>query len=421
VEGDIVIQTAKGEVAPDHIRSHEMGRMDANALKWISVLIGSSFLSIKRGVHFMLLPFVVLFVDDLAFALLGRSFFDTEIAIQRGYEYADIMFDYSSGHGFDYGFNLYNGTINKTLSQAQKDKWDHMLSELGLKPGDRLLDVGCGYGDWLAYAKSKGISVKGINISPDQANYARTVYGLDIITTNWKVFMWNTTLQSKYFGTFDAVTFMDTVEHYISSVDYMKMARHTRKETVCEAGHQIYYDMFDMASRMLDKSSPRKRVFISMLHFATTKYSFPVWAGMNILTRFHSGHYPPAYQCHCWMGDCKPDTEGPAGQYHGLAKYSTRHFNLKRINDVTEDYRFTAIKSERHFQSPRLDWTWDRIGRVFIMALEDPYVLYKILEWRWDVWMRFYGENYDSPVFDAAYRRKVSLQMCYWFTFELKE
>merc|ERR1719471_2277912 len=145
-----------------------------------------------------------------------------------------------------------------------------------------------------------------------------------------------------------------------------------------------------------------------------------------MLTRVHSGHYPPAYQCHCWIGNCKPDMKGPAGQYHGLAKYSVRHFNLKRIDDVTEDYRMTAVKSPSHFQSPKIigatpnRWPlWKRL-RVLVLALQHPHWLHNILEWRYDLWMVFYGENYTSPLFDAAYRKKVSWQLCYWFTFELK-
>lgn len=427
IKGENPIRTVNGVESPNHLRKAHLGFFDSNALKWISILIGSSILSFRKGLIFILLPLVTLFLDDLAFRLFGTTLFDTEIAVQRGYEAGDIVLDYSSGHGFDYGFNLWNGTLNKTLSQAQVDKWEHMLSELGLRPGDRLLDVGCGYGDWLAYAKSKGISVKGINISPDQANFGRTQYGLDIININWKVFLWNTTLQREYFGTFDAVTFMDTVEHYISNVDVIKMTATPGKEPTeeeCAAAHQTYYDMFEMASRMLDKSSPRKRVFISMLHSSKSPSEMPphIFACILFLTRFHSGHYPPAYQCHCMEhGECKPDVDKAAGQYHGLAKYAIRHFNLKRIDDVTEDYRMTAVKSPLHFQSPDIVWTWSKVGRLLPMALQDPYLIYKLLDVRWDMWMRMYGENYTSPIYDPAYRKRVSYQLCYWMTFELKE
>jgi cyclopropane fatty-acyl-phospholipid synthase-like methyltransferase len=352
--------------------------------------------------------------------------FDTEIGIARGYEFADIVLEETSGHGFDYGFNLWNGTVNKTLAQAQVDKWDHMLSELGLQPGDRLLDVGCGYGDWLMYAKSKGMKVMGINISPDQAKYATEVYGLKVINRNWKDFVTDKALQLEYYGTFDAVTFMDTVEHYVSNVHIVKETSFNPTEKECEAAHQTYYDMFEMAANMIDKNSPRKRVFSSMLHTtdaARRSMTFGSSLSLIILTRFHSGHYPPAYRCHCVMGDeCTPDVEEPLGEYHGLAKYSKRRFNVKKMEDVTEDYRMTAIKAPRHFQSPVFSYNdATKLKRLFVKFLQDPYLIYQVLEFRWDCWMRMYGEKYTLASWDPEYRKTVSYQVCYWMTFELKD
>merc|ERR1719188_98277 len=160
---------------------------------------------------------------------------------------------------------------------------------------------------------------------------------------------------------------MDTVEHYVSNVH---VAATVDFEAECEQDHQAYYDMFEMASKMIDKASSRKRVFISMLHTADRVKQRPPIINLYflILTRFHSGHYPPAYQCHCskWQvkKECKPDLDETPGQNHGLAKYAKRQFELTRIDDVTEDYRLTAIKSPNHFQSPMVHWTWPKLARL---------------------------------------------------------
>ncbi len=124
-------------------------------------------------------------LDDLLYFGFGKSIFDTDIAIQRTYQFGDRLLDNQSGDGRDLGFNLYNGDLNKPPDQALQDKWDFMLSKLNLKPGNRLIDIGCGYGDWLNYARSKSIEVMGVNISPDQAKVCRQRYGLDIIVDNW--------------------------------------------------------------------------------------------------------------------------------------------------------------------------------------------------------------------------------------------
>lgn len=62
-----------------------------------------------------------------------------------------------------------------------------MLNQLDLHAGDRLIDIGCGYGDWIYYAKNKGIEVVGINISPEQTNFAKCEYDLDVICCNWAI------------------------------------------------------------------------------------------------------------------------------------------------------------------------------------------------------------------------------------------
>jgi len=287
--------------------------------------------------------------------------------------------------------------------------------------GDRLLDVGCGYGDWLVYARSKGMKVMGINISPDQAYYARTHYGLQIINENWKDVRTNATLQNTHFGTFDAVTFMDTAEHYLSNVNVLKRQGSDPSEEDCEDAHSVYYDMFDFANKMIDRQSPRKRVFLSMLHSARTLHLSELVYGV-VLTRFHSGHYPAACSNHCISGcqtsDFDEEKLGQAPQQYGIAKYATRHFRLLKIEDVTEDYRLTAVKSPHHFQSPDLQYTSAKVWRLAGMFFQDPFFLHKVLEWRWDMWMKLYGSDYTSKNYDREYRKQESAQLCYWMTFE---
>ncbi len=62
----------------------------------------------------------------------------------------------------------------KTLEQAQEEKLDTVARKLALKEGDRVLDVGCGWGSFPLRAATKyGASVVGITLSPPQAERAR--------------------------------------------------------------------------------------------------------------------------------------------------------------------------------------------------------------------------------------------------------
>ncbi len=61
-----------------------------------------------------------------------------------------------------------------TLEQAQHDKLELVARKLALRPGQRLLDVGCGWGSMAIHAaREHGVNVVGITLSHEQAAYAR--------------------------------------------------------------------------------------------------------------------------------------------------------------------------------------------------------------------------------------------------------
>jgi tocopherol O-methyltransferase len=72
---------------------------------------------------------------------------------------------------------------NETKEQAQELLIEHLAGLAGIKPGSRLLDIGCGFGgSSLFLARTMGVSAVGITISPVQvrmANEAAAQQGLD--------------------------------------------------------------------------------------------------------------------------------------------------------------------------------------------------------------------------------------------------
>ncbi|MFC5722139.1 class I SAM-dependent methyltransferase [Streptomyces gamaensis] len=61
-----------------------------------------------------------------------------------------------------------------TLEDAQRAKLDLVCRKLALRPGMRLLDVGCGWGSMVLHAaREYGVSAVGITLSEEQAAYAR--------------------------------------------------------------------------------------------------------------------------------------------------------------------------------------------------------------------------------------------------------
>lgn len=64
-----------------------------------------------------------------------------------------------------------------TLEQAQAAKLDMICRKLRLKPGMRVLDIGCGWGSFMSYAAEHyGVECVGVTISRAQAEWARERY-----------------------------------------------------------------------------------------------------------------------------------------------------------------------------------------------------------------------------------------------------
>ncbi len=95
-------------------------------------------------------------------------------------------------HHYDLGNDLYRAMLGRRLvyscaywrdrdgarladlDSAQEAKLDLVCRKLGLKPGMRVLDIGCGWGEALKYAAERyGISGVGVTVSREQAAYAR--------------------------------------------------------------------------------------------------------------------------------------------------------------------------------------------------------------------------------------------------------
>jgi len=68
----------------------------------------------------------------------------------------------------------YFRTGDETLDEAQRAKLDHICRKLRLAPGERLLDVGCGWGGMVIHAAQHyGVSAVGITLSAEQHALAR--------------------------------------------------------------------------------------------------------------------------------------------------------------------------------------------------------------------------------------------------------
>ena len=75
--------------------------------------------------------------------------------------------------GFTYSSALFAGDFGRPLQQAQDAKYQQIIDTLQLRPGMQVLEIGCGWGGFAAYAGARGIDVHGVTISRAQLAYAQ--------------------------------------------------------------------------------------------------------------------------------------------------------------------------------------------------------------------------------------------------------
>ncbi|MBY0346032.1 MAG: cyclopropane-fatty-acyl-phospholipid synthase family protein [Neisseriaceae bacterium] len=72
-----------------------------------------------------------------------------------------------------YSSAIFHGNHDLPLEQAQANKYQRIIDVLGLKSGDKVLEIGCGWGGFAVHAANLGIHIHGITLSPAQLEFAQ--------------------------------------------------------------------------------------------------------------------------------------------------------------------------------------------------------------------------------------------------------
>ena len=153
------------------------------------------------------------------------------------YSLIDRIFRLSLGELADFSGAKYDGDFSLTLEAAQRRKHEYVAEQIGIGPGRRVLDLGCGWGPLLDFARRRGATGVGVTLSSAQAAACRR-HGLDVHLQDARQ------VGSDDFGSFDAVASLGAFEHFCSPEDHA-------------AGRQddVYRDLFArIASVLPDKA-----------------------------------------------------------------------------------------------------------------------------------------------------------------------
>jgi len=92
--------------------------------------------------------------------------------ISHHYDVSNRFYSWVLGPSMTYTCAVFE-TPDATLEQAQQAKHQLVAAKLGLRPGMRLLDVGCGWGGMVRHAASMGVRALGVTLSRQQAEWGQ--------------------------------------------------------------------------------------------------------------------------------------------------------------------------------------------------------------------------------------------------------
>ncbi|MFE6162182.1 class I SAM-dependent methyltransferase [Streptomyces sp. NPDC056486] len=142
-------------------------------------------------------------------------------AISHHYDVGNDFYELVLGPSMVYSC-AYWESEDSTLEEAQRDKLELIARKLALKPGMRLLDVGCGWGSMAIHAaREHGVTVVGVTLSQEQAAYARKRIAEEGLTDRVEIRVQD--YRDVRDGPYDAISSIGMAEH-VGSEQYLEYA-----------------------------------------------------------------------------------------------------------------------------------------------------------------------------------------------------
>jgi cyclopropane-fatty-acyl-phospholipid synthase len=185
-----------------------------------------TFKILSSGLDFSHAETLSLALANLSARLRNRQSARRNDQIREHYDLGDDLFQSMLDKRMVYSCGYWKNAA--CLDEAQENKLDLICRKIDLRPGMRVLDIGCGWGSFARYAAERyGVSVLGITISEDQVRLGRKLCAnlpVEIRMMDYR----ELGREEK----FDAVVSIGMFEHvgYKNYRQYMKIIRQSLKD-----------------------------------------------------------------------------------------------------------------------------------------------------------------------------------------------
>ena len=262
---------------------------------------------------------------------------------------------------------------------TQQSKFEWMAAEGAIGRGSRVLEIGCGNGEFMRYVLSLGGTVVGLTPSPDQVRLLRRE-GLHVELVD----VWDIERHASLHGAFDTVVMNGSTEHFLNVADGAndQPARFAR--------------LFRLVDRCLDPSRAGRCVITAIhLHRDLAPYEM---LQMYLLERTYGGYYAQS-----------PETYIDAAALSG--------FRVITNQNRTIDYYIWARKIWYNiYAGIATDWrcALRTLADVPVFALNDPYYAHKLLHCLMSTW----SWQFDTPTTPLLAADDTPPTIHLWMTLE---
>lgn len=271
-------------------------------------------------------------------------------------------------HDFTDGKYLDDRNTRFAYLTAQRRQAEYLLDQVGCYPGERLLDIGCGYGRILKQASERSVEGVGITISPTQVATNRNA-GVDVKLLNYREIPQK---GASLIGRVNGIVANGSLEHFAQLEDAL-------------AGRtdEVYSELFAICRSLL---RPGERFVTTAIHFGETKMADPraIRRGHAVWKRgSFNYHYANLVEA---FGGWYPEP----GQ---LERCANDQFALVAEEDGTRDYDLTSVYWLRQLKwamatNPRVWW---ELGRKWFQSPQALSEMLRCLLWDQSWNWQFHG------------------------------
>lgn len=368
-------------------------------LAWIiSIYLATRY---KKNI-LLLIPVALLFMNEFIYINFNLDAFDGPSRTKLFYDITTNYFIKNEGKNTNLTEGMYLKDIddNNSLMSEQEarsisqdvvvtKKYQKFFLFLNIDPSEyknlKILDIGCGNGDFIKYCKSLGIETTGISISKEQVVYLKN-QGLDVYYGSYRE------LQPQFIGKYDIVTFWGSLEHITQAYPCSKSGE--------EKAERVLTKIMGHVKQYYKPESKYKLIFNTTLHMNRKLCRDTI--NSYLIERSYGGWY---------FYDEPGQTILDKIQKHGFKK-------LKQ-DDFTYHYYLATKIDPNHFGCPSQPNFYNMISLFFGIFINPSLVAMTFYtlrgEWMWqfDNKLHFFDELCNNCTFEHdRSKRPTTLLWC---------